>query len=117
MQQTEVEKRKFPRLDTSGSDDWIVRVYGVRGKPVEGTILNLSLGGLAFEGKWKRVARTITRDSSKIEILLPNKKVVEADSTLLRVRPKVQNDNCVCVMLFSDLNRSTARQLQNFIPS
>ena len=104
-------------MDTSASEDWTIRIYGVRGKPVEGNILNLSLGGVAFEGQWKKVARTIRRFTTKIEIVLPNGKVVEADSTLLRVWPKPQNDNCICAMLFSELNRSSARHLSNFIPN
>ncbi len=115
MQQTEIEKRKTPRLDTSGSNDWIVRIHRDRGKPVEGTIINLSLGGLAFVGQWGKVERMLKRHTTKTEIVLPNGRVIHADSTLLRVWPKQQIDEYVCVMIFSELDPNCIRQLEKII--
>ncbi len=117
MHQTEIEKRKFPRLDTSGSSDWIIRIYGTRKRPVEGDILNLSLGGVAFVGPWEKVARTIKGYATKVEIVMPNGKIVEVNSTLHRVRPKKQSDCYVCVMLFSDLSGDSIRYLKNYMPN
>lgn len=70
-----------------------------------------------FVGQWEKVARTIKGYATKVEIVLPNSKVVEVNSTLLRVWPKKQSDCYICVMLFSDLSRDSIRHLQNFIPN
>src|SRR3990172_6424724 len=80
MVQHEIEKRKYPRLDTSQAD-WKIRVYGVKGRPLEGQILNLSLGGVAFIGHRKKIAKTVKRFTTKVEIQLPNGTKVNAKLT------------------------------------
>ena|SRR3990172_9486228 len=116
MVQHEIEKRKYPRLDTSQAD-WKIRVYGVKGRPLEGQILNLSLGGVAFIGHWKKIAKTVKRFTTKVEIQLPNGTKVNANSSLVRIWPNLENDTCVCVLQLTEMNKRSVKFLKNLIPN
>ena len=112
-----VEKRKYPRLDTSENDDWRIRVFGLKGRPLEGQIVNLSLGGVAFVGRSKYVAKTVKRFTTRVEIQMPGGASVDADTTLLRVWPLPQDDKCVCVLRLTNIDKANVRTLKSFIPT
>ncbi|RMF59505.1 MAG: hypothetical protein D6743_16245 [Calditrichaeota bacterium] len=110
-----IEKRKFPRLDTSNCEAWKIRVFGVRGKPLEGQILNLSLGGVAFVTDWRNVLKTINRFKTRVEIELPDGKHIDAASFFLRAQPKRTGDDCICVLALIGLEGKNSTYLQQFI--
>ncbi|MFQ5706834.1 MAG: PilZ domain-containing protein [bacterium] len=115
MQTSWFEKRKFPRIDTSENCDWKIKVFGVKGKPLEGQIINLSLGGVAFVSHWKKIARTVKRFTPKVEIKLPNGRSVDATSVLVRVKPTLSSDDCLCVLELTDLNRKGTNRLSKYL--
>lgn len=109
------EKRKSPRLDTSGENLWKIKVYAGQGKPLEGQVINLSLGGVAFISHWRKIARAVKRFSSKVEIQLPNGVSVNATTYLLRIQPKQASDDCVCVLKLIEINGKNYSRLEQFI--
>jgi hypothetical protein len=66
------EKRKYPRVDTSKEDFCRITVFGLTGRPLEGQILNLSLGGVAFTSHWRNIAMAAKKLATKVRIQLPN---------------------------------------------
>lgn len=117
MEQATTDKRKYPRIDTSDDPHWQIRVFGVQGKPLEGRIINLSLGGVAFVCHWKHVAKAIKRFTTRVEIQLPDGVSIDASTTLVRVRPQPQNDECICVLALMGMNRTSTSRIKNFIPN
>ncbi|MFQ5649003.1 MAG: hypothetical protein ACE5IY_03595 [bacterium] len=111
-----VEKRKHPRLDTSANDNWKIKVFGLKGRPLEGQILNLSLGGVAFRGHWRNVAKAVKRFTTKVEIQTPDGYKVNANTNLVRVWPSPENDQCVCVLELTEMNKTNTSRLLHFIP-
>ncbi|MFQ5823734.1 MAG: PilZ domain-containing protein [bacterium] len=109
------EKRKYPRIDTSHDSQWKIKVFGVKGKPLEGQIINLSLGGVAFVIHWKKVARTVKRFTPKVEIQLPDGVSIDATTTLLRVKPKPTSDECICILQLTEMNNKNSSRLEQFI--
>ncbi len=114
MQKRLTEKRRNPRIDTSEERNWEIRIQRAKGKPLAGKILNLSVGGVAFESEWKNIWKTIKKNSSWVEIHLPNGKYIEAYSTLLRVRPKIASDRCICVLRLSDMTTLDSSHLERY---
>lgn len=112
-----IEKRKFPRIDTSSDALWKIRVFGVQGRPLEGKILNLSLGGVAFVSDWQGIAKAVKRFTTKVEIQLPDGFSVDANTTLVRVCPQPRSDDCVCVLALSGMNQKNASRIAGFIPN
>jgi len=117
MEQVKTDKRKYPRIDTSKNKQWRIRVFGVPGKPVEGRIINLSLGGVAFVCHWKHVAKAIKRFTTTVEIQLPDGVLINASTTLVRIKPQPQSDECVCVLALTGIDRSNTSRIKNFIPN
>ncbi len=115
MENYRIEKRKYPRIDTSHDHQWKIKVFGVKGKPLEGQIINLSLGGVAFVGHWKSIARTVKRFTPKVEIQLPNGVCVDAITTLVRIKPNPTGDDCICVLELTDINSKNSSRLERFI--
>ncbi|MFQ6113497.1 MAG: PilZ domain-containing protein [bacterium] len=115
MKKYRFEKRKYPRIDTSQDCHWKIRVFGVKGRPLEGQILNLSLGGVAFVSHWRSVARAVKRFTPKVEIQLPDGISVDATTTLLRIKPKPTSDDCICVLQLTDMNSKNSSRLEQFI--
>ena len=116
MNKSPVEKRKHPRLDTSTDGDWKIKVFGLKGRPLEGRILNLSISGVAFSSHWKSVAKTVKRFTTKVEISIPGGAKVNANTNLVRVWPSPENDECVCVLELTEMDKMHTSRLQNFIP-
>lgn len=110
-----VEKRKYPRIDTSRDRHWKIKVFGVKGRPLEGQILNLSLGGVAFVSHWRSIARAVKRFTPKVEIQLPGGASVDATTTLVRVEPKPTSDDCICVLRLTDMNNKSSSRLARVI--
>lgn len=117
MEQTKTDKRKYPRIDTSDDKHWRIRVFGMQGKPLEGRIINLSLGGVAFVSHWKHVAKAVKRFTTKVEIQLPDGVLINASTSLVRIRPQPQSDECVCVLALTGMNRTSTSRIKNFIPN
>lgn len=109
------EKRKHPRVDTSRANRCNIKVFGVAAKPVIGKVINISLGGVAFTSHYQNIAKTVKRAGVKVEIQLPNGRSVDADTTLLRVRPQPESDDCICVLRLTDLKGQSSSKLQKFI--
>lgn len=109
-----VEKRKYPRLDTSNDSEWRIRVFGLQGRPFEGRIVNLSLGGVAFVSHWKNVARTVKRFTTKVEIRTPDGTKVDANTTLLRIWPRSREDECICVLELTEMNKASTSRLKDY---
>ncbi len=116
MDRRMIEKRRHPRIDTSADDGWKIKVFGLKGRPLEGQILNLSLSGVAFLSHWKSVAKTVKRFTTKVEIRTPSGAKVNANTNLVRVWPNVENDECVCVLELTEMNRLHTTRLQHLIP-
>lgn len=116
MSQRIVEKRRYPRLDTSTDQEWKIKVFGLKGRPLEGQILNLSMTGVAFRSHWRNVAKTVKRFTTKVEILTPGGQVVNANTNLVRILPSPENDQCVCVLELTEMNKKNTVRLQNHIP-
>lgn len=110
-----VEKRKSPRIDTSGDRQWRIKVFGVKGKPLEGQIVNLSLDGVAFISDCSKVVRTVKRFTPKVRIKLPNGGAIDATSTLVRIQPMRASDDCLCVLQLTDMNKNNAFQLAKYV--
>jgi|GEM_PF-1989587 len=105
-----LEKRRHPRLDTSRDLLWKIKVFGLKGRPLEGQIVNVSMGGVAFVGHWKYVAKTVKRFTTRVEIHMPDGHKIDANTNLVRIRPRTQDDRCVCVLELTDLdNQNTSR--------
>lgn len=117
MEETSADKRRYPRIDTSKNGEWKIRVFGVQGRPLEGRIINLSLGGVAFVSHWKHVAKAVKRSNTEVEIQLPDGVLVNASTALVRVRPKPQSDECICVFALTGMNHTSTSRLKNFIPN
>lgn len=115
MNQSWLEKRKHPRIDTSDDNEWKIKVFGVKGKPVEGRIVNLSLGGVAFITDWKKVARAVKRFTPKVEIKLPNGKWVDATSLLVRIQPIQSSNDCLCVFQLTDMTPNNSFRLAKYV--
>jgi len=111
-----MEKRKHPRIDTSRDNNWEIRIYNSKGKPQEGRIVNVSVGGVAFESGWESVSKTIRRNSARVEIHMPDGNHVAAYSTFLRVKPRMTGDTCVCVLRLSDMTQRDFSALAHFVP-
>ena len=111
-----VEKREHPRIDTSQENLCRITVFGLTGRPVEGRILNLSLGGVAFESHWKKVAMAAKKIATKVRIQLPNGVFVDANTTLLRVKPRSVDDQCICVYRLTEMNKVNTSRLKHFVP-
>ena len=107
-----VEKRRFPRVDTSKADRCRIRVFGLRGKPLVGRVINLSVGGVAFIGNLPDIVKTVKRYSTRSEIRLPDGASISATTTLVRIKPKPEDDECVCVLAMSELTPQTAKHLE-----
>lgn len=114
MNRPVIEKRKYPRLDTSNDTRCTIRVYGMKGKPVEGQVLNLSLGGVAFLSDYRVAARTVNRFSTKVEIHLPGGATVKAESSLARILPSPTDDTCVCVLELMGMGRQHSTKLKRY---
>ncbi|NIR52224.1 PilZ domain-containing protein [candidate division KSB1 bacterium] len=110
-----VEKRKYPRMDMKGENGCYIKVFGVKGKPVTGRVLNLSLGGVAFISHYKNIAKAVKRFTTKVEIQLPNGKSVEAITSLQRIRPTSEGDDCLCVLELIEINNKSSSRLENYI--
>lgn len=113
MKYDKLEKRQFPRLDTSSEDTWKIRVFGLKGRPLEGRILNLSLGGVAFIGHWREAARTVKRFTTKVEIQTPDGHKVNANSSLVRILPGRSDDECLCVLKLDDMSNNHSLRLRD----
>ncbi len=107
-----IEKRRYPRLDTSGDERCTIRVYGMKGRPVEGQVLNLSFGGVAFLSDYRTAARTVNRFNTKVEIRLPGGSTVKADSSLARILPNPSDDTCVCVLELMGMGQQHSTKLR-----
>ncbi len=110
-----VEKRKFPRIDTRDSESCRIKVYGVPGKPLVGKVVNISLGGVAFVSHYRNIAKAIKKPNTKVEIHLPNGRSVDALTSLLRVRPQSESDDCLCVLKLTEINGKNSSRLARFI--
>ena len=110
------EKRKHPRIDTSQESNYRITVFGLTGGPLEGQILNLSLGGVAFVSHWQKIAMAVKKLDTKVRIQLPNGVFVDANTTLLRVKPRPVDDQCICVYKLSEMSKINISILKNFIP-
>ncbi len=108
-----VEKRRHPRLDTSANGLWKIKVFGLKGRPLEGQVVNVSLGGVAFVGHWKNVAKTVKRFTTRVEIQLPDGSRIDANTNLVRIRPQNKDDRCVCVLELTDLDKQDSTRLQD----
>ena len=115
MRQSTSEKRRYPRLDTSNDKSWKIRVFGMKGRPIEGKILNLSLGGVAFLSHWRDAAKTVKRFTTKVEISLPGGKTVNANSSFVRILPSCYDDECLCVLTLNEMSKNHSSKLQNFL--
>ena len=111
-----VEKRKYPRVDTSKENLCRITVFGLTGRPLEGQILNLSLGGVAFVSHWRNVAMAAKKLSTRVRIQLPNGVSVEANTALLRVKPQPADDQCICVYKLTDMSKINTSRLKHFVP-
>ncbi len=111
-----LEKRKYPRVDTSQETLCRITVFGLTGRPVEGQILNLSLGGVAFVSHWQKIAMAAKKLATKVRIQLPNGVFVDADTTLLRVKPRPVDDQCLCVYELTEMSKINSSRLKHFIP-
>ena len=111
------EKRKYPRVDTSQEDFCRITVFGLAGRPVEGQILNLSLGGVAFISHWEKIAMAAKKLATKVRIQLPNGVYVEANTALLRVRPHAMDDQCICVYKLTEMSKINTSKLKHFVPN
>jgi c-di-GMP-binding flagellar brake protein YcgR len=109
------EKRKFPRVDTSKHAGCQIRVFGVKGKPLVGKVVNISLGGVAFVSSYKNISQALKKYSTRVKIQLPELDPIEASTTLLRIRPEPAGEDCLFVMKLTDMNGNTATRLQKFI--
>jgi hypothetical protein len=109
------EKREYPRLDTSHHRDCEIRVFGVHGKPLVARIMNISLGGVAFVSDYKNIARALKKYSAKVKIHLPDGNNIDANTTLLRVRPVPTSNDCICVMKLTEMNGNHSARLRKFI--
>ena len=117
MQRLYVEKRKSPRLDTSGRSSFRIVIYSVKGKPVEDNqIVNLSLGGVAFRGSFRNIVQSLKRITTHVEIKLPNGLTLPAETTLLRIKPIRHQDDCLCVFQLTDMSKKSSSRLARFIP-
>ena len=112
----QVEKRKYPRIDTSQESHCRISVLGLSGGPVEGQILNLSLGGVAFVSHWQKIAMAAKKLDTNVRMQLPNGVFVDASTTLLRVKPRPVDDQCICVYKLSEMNKINTTILKHFIP-
>ena len=110
------EKRKHPRIDTSQESNYRITVFGLSGQPVEGQILNLSLGGVAFISHWQKIAMAVKKLATKVRIQLPNGVLVDANTMLLRVKPKPVDDQCICVYRLTEMNKINSSRLKHFVP-
>ena len=110
-----LEKRKYPRVDTSQENLCRITVFGLSGRPVEGQILNLSLGGVAFISHWQKIAMAAKKLATKVRIQLPNGVFVDANTTLLRVKPKPVDDQCICVYKLTEMNKINTSRLKHFV--
>jgi hypothetical protein len=115
MKRDQIEKRRHPRVDTSKDDLWNIRILGFKGKPLTGKIINISLGGVAFVSSYKNVAKAMKKFSRKVKIQLPDGVLVDANTTLLRVRPVPASDDCVCVLKLTEMNGNSSSRLARFI--
>ncbi len=111
-----VEKRKYPRVDTSQENFCRITVFGLNSRPLEGQILNLSLGGVAFTSHWKNIAMAAKKFATKVRIQLPNGVYVEANTALLRVKPKPADDQCICVYRLTEMSKINTSRLKLFVP-
>ncbi len=115
MSEFSLEKRRHPRFDTSNSGVWKIKVYGMKGRPLEGEIVNLSMGGVAFLGHWKNVAKAVKRFTTRVEIHTPAGDTIDANTNLVRIRPRPQGDQCVCVFELTDMSHHSTSRLQKVI--
>ncbi|MFQ5637583.1 MAG: PilZ domain-containing protein [bacterium] len=115
MKDYSFEKRKHPRVDVSEKIACNIKIYGLTGKPVVGKVINISLGGVAFLSHYRDIAKAVKRPNPKVEILLPDGRSVDAMTTLLRIRPQPESDDCVCVFRLTELNSTNSTRLQKFI--
>lgn len=116
MEKSPAEKRRYPRIDTSRDNLCRIKVFGVKGRPLEGQILNLSLGGVAFISHWKNIAKAVKRFTTKVRIHLPSGVYVDANTTLRRVKPGSADEHCICVYELTDMNKANTARLRRFIP-
>ncbi len=115
MSQQTAEKRRHPRIDTSGEEAWRIKIFGLNGKPIEVQILNLSVGGVAFVSHWKDAAKTVKRFTTKVEIRTPSGEKVNANSNFVRILPSLNSDECVCVLQLLDMTTKHVVTLQTSI--
>ena len=111
-----VEKREYPRVDTSQENFCRITVFGLNGRPLEGQILNLSLGGVAFTSHWRNIAMAAKKFATKVRIQLPNGVYVEANTALLRVKPQPADDQCICVYRLTEMSKINTSRLKHFVP-
>jgi len=104
MNKNTVEKRKYPRIDTSKKGNWKIKVFGLKERPYVGKIVNVSLGGVAFSSNWQSAARTVKRFTTRVELQVPEGKV-SANSSLVRILPRLKNDDCLCVFELDEINQ------------
>ena len=117
MQPVQIEKRRYPRIDTSKERTCRIVIYGVKGRPVEeNQIMNLSLGGVAFNGSLQSMMQTLKWVTTRVKIKLPDGKALNAETTLLRVKPKKDDDDCLCVFELKRMSKTHSTRLASFIP-
>lgn len=113
---TLVEKRKYPRVDTSQETFCRIKIFGVNTRPLEGQVINLSLGGVAFISHWKNIAKAAKKFATRVQIQLPNGVNIDANTTLLRVKPQPADEQCICVYKLIEMNKTNASRLEYFVP-
>ncbi|MFQ5676649.1 MAG: PilZ domain-containing protein [bacterium] len=113
---TPVEKRKYPRVDTSRDIYCRIKVFGINARPLECQVINLSLGGVAFVSHWQNIAKAAKKIAARVQIQLPNGVNIDANTTLLRVRPRPADEQCICVYELTEMNKANASRLKHFVP-
>ncbi len=109
------EKRKYPRINTSNQGNWKITVRGFKGKPLEGKIINLSMGGVAFVSHWRDIARALERLFTEAEIHSPDGSSISASISLIRIQPKQSSDDCICALKLEELNDKSSMTLERLV--
>lgn len=78
-------------------------------------MINISLGGVAFVSSYKNITQTLKKYSTRVKIQLPEVDAIEANTTLLRIRPEITSDDCLFVMKWTEMNGSSTARLKKFI--
>jgi hypothetical protein len=117
MAQQTLEKRRYPRIDTSAESRFKIRIFSPKGKQIdECQVVNLSLGGVAFYSFSNIVVGTLYTLRTRVEIVLPNGARVPARAALRRVKPEVCGDTCLCVFELREISNKSTHVLSNHIP-